>query len=119
MSFCFFVVSASEARADGRFSNLCQRAYMTGNQTLTVYCKSSSGGESGQYLNLGRYITNNDGTLAWKSEGNYQDSCTNTFLEKDNHTIKSSCKKIDGSVVNSQLDLDKNLVVDDDGIINY
>lgn len=43
MSFCFFAVSASEARADGRFSNLCQRAYMTGNETLLVYCKSSSG----------------------------------------------------------------------------
>ena len=118
MSIGIFAVSVDEARADGRFSTYCQLdKFLPGNEnqtdaTLGLSCKNFGR----QFIKLGNYITNNDGTLAWQHNGNFQETCAHSFIEQ-NHILKSTCKKIDGSRIDSQLDLDENFLFEDYGYI--
>ncbi len=120
MSIGIFAVSVDQARADSGFSTSCQLdKFLHGNQnqtyaTLGLSCKNLGR----QFINLGNYIANNDGTLAWQRNGNFQEACAHSFIEK-NHILKSTCKKIDGSRIDSQLDLDENLLVEGHGYVVY
>ncbi|MDF5726767.1 MAG: CVNH domain-containing protein [Rhizonema sp. PD38] len=120
MSIGIFAVSVDQARAEGHFSTSCELdRFLPGNEnqtgaTLGISCKNLGW----QFIHLGDYIANVDGTLVWKSNGSFQESCAHSFIEK-NHILKSACKKIDGSIVNSQLDLDENFLVEGHGYIVY
>lgn len=120
ISIGIFAVSVDQARADGRFSTSCQLdKFLSGNEnqtyaTLGVSCKNLGR----QFINLRNYIANNDGTLAWQRNGNFQESCAHSLIEK-NHILKSTCKKRDGSRNDSQLDLDENFLVDGHGYVVY
>ncbi|MDF5726141.1 MAG: CVNH domain-containing protein [Rhizonema sp. PD37] len=120
MSIGIFTVSVDQARADSRFSTSCQLdKFLNGNENQTdgklgVSCQDIDR----QFMNLGNYIANNDGTLAWQRNGNFQETCAHSFIEQ-NHILKSTCKKIDGSKIDSQLDLDEKFLVEDHGYVVY
>ncbi|MDF5717624.1 MAG: CVNH domain-containing protein [Rhizonema sp. NSF051] len=120
MSIGIFAVSVDQARADSRFSTSCQLdKFLNGNENQTdarlgLSCQNLDR----QFMNLGNYIANNDGTLAWQRNGNFQETCDHSFIEQ-NHILKSACKKIDGSRIDSQLDLNENFLVEDHGYVVY
>ena len=72
---------------------------------LTANCRDIEGSYHVSTLDLNNWIANIDGSLRWAHNGRFYDSSKDTSLI-DGATLKADCRKIDGSYVNSTLNLD-------------
>lgn len=68
------------------------------------------------YINLKNYIANNDGKLAWRHNGGFQESCRPSYITR-NHVLISICKTENKSLVEDAMDLNENILNDNGNLL--
>jgi hypothetical protein len=86
---------------------------------LSGYCRSRDGFFRNSRINLNRIITNTNGLLNWRANGNYGNSCEGCKLQTSSRRMMGCfCKNFGGNLVYTQIDLNER-IDNTDGILQF
>ena len=114
----------AEAQSDrsygGDFSLTCTDIRLDEDTKLSAECETIDKGKKRSGIYLNKYITNIDGGLSWKNNGNFMYSCKNSYLDvvPGRVVLKSTCERRDKSEVPVGILLDRQ-ITNDDGVLKY
>lgn len=123
ISTSLLLISMGKALASGDFSRTCQNIKLYTNRYMgRVYlngdCRMRDGNiDHFAAIDLGDYITNNDGKILWSRDGNFQDSCTPPKLF-NSHILGTTCRKRNGQYVYGEINLNEH-IANIDGELKY
>ena len=109
------------AMATGDFSQTCEDIELIDGSILVASCQDISGDyyETGFYLD--DVIGNLDGVLSWY-DGNFSLTCTDIGLGQSlssrDYVLNAQCEKIDGTYVQTDIDLD-DYIANLDGYLEF
>lgn len=97
--------AGSASAESGDFAESCRGIYVY-DSTLVAECKRVDGWWTSNELELNDYVTNNDGALRRRDDGDFAGSCDRIQVVQDG-VLNARCRKIDGTWRRSSLDLNE------------
>lgn len=98
------VVSPVGARADeGDFAASCRRLTVYG-ADLSASCRRVDGSWTWSWIDLSRYVANDDGELVEREDGRFDESCDDVWVSDDG-VLEAQCRDRDGDSKFTAIDL--------------
>lgn len=110
----------SQAWAIGYFSKSCTNSEMISSFLLSS-CSRKNGITNKTWIDLNKYISNDDGLLKWKNDDGFIESCEGIRLSSSlatKHTEMNADCEIEGYLVENNIDLDEH-ITNIDGQLEY
>lgn len=110
-------VTSKLKKTSQNYNQTCRSMWVSGS-TLAGSCQKMDGSWINAAFNLDYNVTNNDGTLRWaSSNGNFSQSCSNIGLSGS--TLTASCRRMNGSWVNTSINLNDRIDNTNGGLVMH
>ena len=108
--FTLACLQQNVALAEGKFTSTCENITLEG-AGLEAVCKTTDQRNSNTGINLNGYITNRNGVLRWRRNGEFMNSSQNCDVEWHSGVsiLHCDCLRRDGTWTGSTLNLDERI----------